>query len=288
MPSNAFNATALNEWVPEYQSAKAQVAYETALVIGQLVDRSFEPLLKFGDTLNIPKIANFGAANDAVTTADWELYVYQTLKTSIAVNQWKYKAVGVSYKEGIQNYPDFLTAATEKCAYSVAIATDTYLAELFGSATGAAGFTNTVGTDGSALTDDVMLAAKEFLDLADVPYVDRALIVDPESITDLMKIDKFLRDDYVAKGAVESENGLIGKSIYGAKVYMSNNLRALNTSYHLAALMHRDAIAMIQEMRPRVEKNDWWQKFTDVVRVQSIFGANLVRADSGVRIKTRS
>jgi len=288
MASNAFNATALNEWVPEYQSAKAQIAYEYNLVIAPLVDRTFEALLKFGDTLNIPQLANFGAANNAATTADLELYVYQTEKTNIAVNQWKYKAVGVSYKENIQNYPEFLTGATTKCSYSVAQAVDTYLAELFGGATGAAGFTNSVGSDGAALTDDVMLSAKEYLDLADVPFSDRALILDPESLTDLMKIDKFLRDDYVARGAVESANGLIGKSIYGGKVYSTNNLRALNTTYHLAALMHKQAIAMIQQKAPTVERFDWWQKFTSVVRVQCIFGANLVRAGNGVRIKTRS
>ena len=288
MASNAFSATELQEWVPEYQSAKAQIAYEKALVIGKQVDRSFEALLKFGDTLNIPKLANFGVADNAVTTADLTLDVYQTLKTSIAINQWKYKAFGVSYKEQVQNYPEFLTQATVKCSYSVALAVDTYLAELFGTAAGEAGFTNTVGTEGSALTDDVMLAAKEYLDLADVPYTDRVWDLDPESITDLMKIDKFLRDDYVARGAVESENGLIGKSIYGGKIYLTNNLRVLNTSYHLGALMHREAIAMIQQKAPTVEKFDWWQKFTNVVRVQCIFGAALVRADNGVRIKTRS
>ena len=106
MASNAFSATELSEWVPEYQSAKAQIAYEKALVIGKQVDRTFEAQLKFGDTLNIPKLANFGVANDASTVADLTLYTYQTEKTAIAVNQWKYKASGVSYKEQVQNYPE--------------------------------------------------------------------------------------------------------------------------------------------------------------------------------------
>ncbi len=288
MATNAFTSTELNEWIPAYQSAKAQIALEKALVIAPLVDSSFESLLKFGNTLNIPIMPNFGGAGNVTITADMALYAVQTTKTLVSVNQWVFQAVGVSDKDQIQNYPDFLTQCTEKCSYDVAVAIDTYLANLFGLANGDAGFTSTVGTDAVALTDDVMLAAKEYLDVANVPYTDRVLIIDPESTTDLMKIDKFLRDDYVARGAIESENGLIGKSIYGAKVYVTNNLRALNTTYHIATLMQREAIALIQEVRPRAEMFNWWQKFTNVVRVSAIFGATLARATSGIRIKTRS
>ena len=224
-----------------------------------------------------------GTADSVSLTADLTLNAQPTSRKQIVVDQWNYKAVGVGYKEQLQNRPNYLTEVAAKCVYSVAKAIDTKLASLFASLTA-----GNIGTQGSELTDDVLLEGVENLNLADVPEDDRFLILAPESITDLMKIDKMVRDDYVARGAVEGPSGLIGRSRYGCTVYMSNNLAVKNTNYHAAAMLQREAIAIIIQKNNIVDYFDWKQKFTNVVRAQAIFGCGVLRPTAGCCINTRS
>lgn len=239
--------------------------------------------LKFGDTLNIPIVPDLGTADAVNLNAELTLNAQNTTRVQVIINQWNYKAVGVGYREMMANKPEYLDDATDKCMYSVAKAIDYYIAGKFTSLTA-----GNVGTQGSALTDDVLLEAVENLGEADVPDDGRHLVVDVESVTDLFKIDKILRDDYVSKGAVESINGFIGRSVYGAKVWRSNNLVAANTSYHWAAMFHKQAIALILQKTPALKAFDWPQKHTSVVEAQAWFGANVSRATSGCLINTRS
>jgi len=167
--------------------------------------------------------------------------------------------------------------------YSVGLAIDTFVFSLYSSLTA-----GNVGTQGAAIDDDVLLAAVENLDKADVPRENRKLVLDPESITDLMKIDKMVSDSYVQLGAVEQSNGLIGKSRYGCQVFMSNNLTAQNTTYHSAAMLYKEAIALIVSKDDVVDYFDWKEKFTNVCRAQNLFGATAVRPTAGVCINTRS
>ncbi len=283
MASNAMNTTALACWIPEYQAAKALAALEKSLVIKNVVWNEFRNDLSYGDILDVAITPNLGTADSVSLTADLTLNAQNTTRIQIAVNQWNYKALGVGYREKLQNRPDYLTATAAKCVYSCADAVDVYLAGLFNTLTA-----GNVGTQGSALTDDVMIAAIEALNEANIPFEDRSLVVDPESITDLLKIDKFLREDYVTKGAVESAKGLVGRSVYGGKVWMTNNLEVQNTSYHSAAFLHKEAIAVIIQKDNLVDMFDWKEKFTNVVRAQVIFGAKASRPTAGVCINTRS
>lgn len=283
MASNAMSATQLVQWIPEYQSAKALAALEAELVIEKAVWHDWQNDLPWGDTLLIPITPNLGTADSVSLTADLTLNAQTTTRGSIIVNQWNYKAVGIGYREQLQNRPNYLTEIAEKCVYSVAKAIDYYLATKFASLTA-----GNVGTQGTALDDDAMLTAVENLNIADISRKNRAVVLDPESMTDLMKIDKFLTDAYVQKGAVESPQGLIGKSRYGCEVYMSNNLVAKNTSYHSCAMFQKEAIAIIIQKNNITDMFDWKEKFTNVVRAQAIFGANVLRPTAGCHINTRS
>ncbi len=283
MATNAMNTTQLACWIPEYQSAMALKALEAAMVVKQTVWSKYQADLKWGDTLNVPITPNLGTADAVNMNTDLTLNAQNTTRVQIIVNRWNYKAVGIGYREQMQNRPDYLTAASEKAMYSVATAIDVYLATFFNNLTA-----GNIGTAGSALTDDVMLSGVEYMNIANAPTGKRSLTLDPESITDLFKIDKFLRDDYVAKGAMEKVNGLIGKSpVYGATVWMSNNVQT-NGNYHWGGLYDEEAIACIIQKGPFVDMFDWKQKFTNVVRAQAIFGANVTRPTAGCCIHTRS
>ena len=283
MASNAMTAAQLANWIPEYQAAKALAALEKSLVIQKTVWHDWQDELKWGDTLNIPITPNLGAADVVSLTAELTLNAQTTSRRQIIVNQWNYKAVGVGYREQLQNRPAYLTDVAQKCTYACALAIDTYLAGKFQSLTA-----GNVGTQGNALTDDVMLTAGENLNIADIEATGRSIVLDPESVTDLFKIDKVVHDDYVAKGAMESPTGFIGRSRYGGLVYMSNNLKVQNTSYHSAGFYHKEAIAIIIQKKNITDLFDWPQKFTQVVRAQVIFGAGIPRPTAGVCINTRS
>ena len=243
----------------------------------------FQNGLKWGDTLNVAIAPNLGTADSVSLTADLTLNAQNTTRVQLAVNQWNYKALGVGYREQLQGRPNYLSDMAAKCVYSVALAIDTYIAALFTSLTA-----GNVGTAASAITDDVLLAAVENLNKADVSDTDRHLLLDPESVTDILKIDKMTEADYVNRGAVENPvGGLIGRSRYGCTVWMSNNLKA-HTSYHWAGMFQREALATIIQKESMVDMFDWKEKFTNVVRAQAIFGAAASRPTAGCCINTRS
>ena len=253
MASNAMSSANLGCWIPEYQSGKSLSALQKRLVLQNVVTMDWRNELAWGDTLNIPILPDQGAAQDVSLTADLTLNVSSTTKKSIVINQQKYKAVGVGYNEQLLNRPNYLTEIATKCTYSVAKEIDTFAGSFFSSLTA-----GNVGVQGSPLDDDALLAAKENLDAADVDEGDRHLVLDVESVTDIMKIDKMVRDDYVARGSVESPSrGLIGRSRYDATVWMSNNLTVANSNYHYAAFLQREAIGMIILRNTNIRMFDW-------------------------------
>lgn len=283
MASNAMSAAQLANFIPEYQSAKALAALEKTLVLQNVVTMDWREELAWGDVLNIPVTPNLGDAQNVSLTADLTLNAQTTTKKSITVNQQKYNAVGVGYFEQLLNRPNYLTEVTEKCVYSVAAAADAYVGSLFSSLTA-----GNVGTQGEAITDDNLIDMVENLNVADVWLENRHLVLDPESITDLFKIDKMLADQYVQVGSIESPYGFIGKNRYGAKVWMSNNLTAANTNYHYGAFIHQSAIGMIMRQGVKVRMFDWEEKHTNVVEAMALYGASVLRPTAGVCINTRS
>lgn len=282
MASNAITATNLANWLPTVQATLIKAEMERSLICAKCVDRRYEAELIWGKGVDVPNLANMGDADSVSTTADLTLYDVVQNTDQILANYHYYKAVGFGEKELLQTRPNPVEAFLAKCAYAVAKKIDDTIAALFNA------FTQSVGTEGSALTDDVLLTAREYLDVADAPAEDRFLIIDPKSLTDLLKIDKFLTEQYVERGVVAS-GGLVGRSIYGADVYVTNNLEVVNVSYHGAAMMHREAIALIMQMTPTVIRFEWPEKFTpQVLGVKALWGCKAMRDTFGVWIKTRA
>jgi len=280
MTSNAIPAANIAPYIPEMWSLIVEAAAESNLVFANHVDRRFEKELKYGDTLNVPNLTNFSGAQVVNITSDLTLYdVIQTC-TKIVVNRHYYQAIGLGEAEQIQDRPDFLKAALEKCGYDIAKIHDDLLADLVN------GLGPTQGTEGSALTADVLINCYQDLNANNVPDSQRVWIFDPKSITDLLKLDYFVRYDYVPEGVVS--RGFQGRQIFGAPVYMTANLNVINTSYHAAVYMHQQALALLSQQSPTVFQFEWPQKFTKVVGVKTLFGIAEMRDTFGVWIKTRN
>jgi hypothetical protein len=280
MTSNAIPAANIAPFIPEMWSLIVTAAAENELTIGNHVTRQYETELKYGDTLNVPNLANFGDANAVDLTTELTLYTTTQTCAQIVVNYNYYQAVGLGDQEQIQDRPDFLKAALEKCGYSVSKMIDDKLADLFN------GFGPSEGTEGTALTADVLINCYADLNTNAVPDNERVWIFDPYSLTDLLKLDYFIRYDYVPEGVVSK--GFQGRQIFGAPVYMTQNLNVVNTSYHAATYMHKNALTLLSQQSPTVFTFDWPQKFTKVVGVKTLFGVKEMRDTYGVWIKTRN
>ena len=280
MASNAIAAVNVLNFIPEAWSLKVKADVEKNLVCVGLVDRGYQEQLKFGQKLNVPNLADLGAATAVAYTSDLTLIDLIQNTDQIIINQHYYQAVGEGIGDVDMDRPDYLEAALSKCAYAVAKQMDTSVNELFNA------FSQAVGTEGSALTADVLLNAYEYLNLADAPHEGRAWIFDPESITDLLQIDLFVHASYTDD--MPWKNGFQGRTIMGAPVYMSTNLEAINTSYHGAAYLHKEAIALIQQTAPTVFRFYWDEKFTWTTGVRALWGLKEMRDTFGVWIRTRS
>lgn len=279
MASNAIAAVNIANYLPTIYSPIVKAEVESNLVIANAVDRRFERFMKSGGSqIRVPSLTNL-TANAVNVEQDTTLNDTVQNSDTIIINNWYECAVGEDDRHAIQDFPDFLALAAEKTGYSIAAAVDASVAALFSA------FTQVVGTEGSALTDDVLLEAKGYLDAADAPPDGRVLIIDPESLTDLLKIDKFVNMDYNAGNVVQT--GMVGR-IYGCDVLMTNNLTAINTNYHGACMMHREAIALCIQAGMKTEYFDWWQKHTRVVRTTALWGMKEMRDTFGVWVKTRS
>ena len=265
-------------YVPEIWSKELLVHYEHNLVIANLVDRRFEAAYSYGDVVHVANLHNITAT---VTNSLNTITLYDSVqnKTDITINQWYH--AGVSEPDALRKMSqvDYLKAVVPKIGYALAKQVDDSLA------TQIISFSQTVGTEGVAITDDTLIAAKEYLDLADAPFEDRSLILDPESLGDLLKIDKFVRADYVAGGAIAK--GRVG-NIYGCPVYITTNLDEINTNYHAGTMMHKQAMALVEVMKPSIEAFRDWTHLSDGIVGQILFGYAEMRDTSGVWIKTRS
>ena len=278
MASIALAQANIQNFIPELWSKEVKAAVENNLVVAKLVDRRYEAELVRGDRIHVPNVANL-TANAVNTQEDVTLNDAIQNEDVIIINQWYEAAVGIQDMHLKQITPASLRALSAKAGYAIAAQVDSYMAGLFNA------FSQSVGTEGQALTDNVILEAKEYLDLANAPFSDRVMIIDPESLSDLLKIDKFVRMDYVPGGAVA--NGQVGK-IYGCNVYITNNLEAINTNYHGACMMHKEALALVMQQEPTTKTWHWDERSTQVIRCEAVWGALEMRDTFGVWIKTRS
>ena len=201
--------------------------------------------------------------------------------TNINVN-FKYD-VGVSVDDinKLQSNPKYFEVVKGKLAYALAKQIDTNCSVSFKT------FSQAVGTVNVALTEDSFINAYEYLNAANAPFDDRAWVLDPESITDLLKLDYFVRTDY-APGANIHRTGFRGQWILGSPVYITTNLDTYAGGPHAAGYFQREAVALIVQMQPKFEVARWPLRHSDILIGLCVFGLEEMRDTFGVCVNTRS
>ena len=216
---------------------------------------------------------------------------------------------------GVQALTSLRQQYTDDAGYALAKQVDTHLHSQFESLQGggAAGTgtwaTAVIGSDGTTvydqtantntgngttLSDAGIRKIIQTLDDADVPLSDRSLVIPPIEKKNLLGLSRYTEQAFTGEmGSANSiRNGLIG-DIYGIPVFVSSNCATetatdTSTTYRMAALFHKSAIALVEQMGVRSQTQYKQEYLGDLFTADTIYGFGEMRNDAGVSIAVPS
>ncbi|KKK78640.1 hypothetical protein LCGC14_2841560 [marine sediment metagenome] len=264
-------------FVPELWSVNVLDAVKNNLVIVPIVDHTWEPELTKGDTMNVGVLNTVTATEVTIGTEGVIQDIASGTKKQIIIDQYFEAPVVLDDMTNLQSQVSLRGKAEIESAYAIAKKMDSTLADLFDN------LDNAAGTDGSAITDDVLILAVETLDEADVPGDQRVWVFDPSCKADLLKITKFVSVDFVRSTVVPT--GKFG-DIYGAPIFITNNL-TVNSTGNDGAYLHKEALAIIAQEKMRGDFVRQPLKHQITINTTALWGVKEMRGTFGVHIKTR-
>lgn len=275
-------------FIPELWSMETQRATEAALVMAPLVKR-FDSLVKGrGDTIHIPHISNL-VANNKTANTEVQTQTITESETTLEINAWKETSFEIEDMVKVQSNYDLMSEYTNKAGYAIAQSVDTSLLALY------SGLSNpAVGTYGVPMTDAVLVSAIQALDEANCPIEDRQLVIKPSDKANIMKLDKFVKADYLgqynqATPVVRGPNNrYLWGEIYGTPVYYTTQVAQTLASpvENHGILFHKEAFALALQQAPRTQSNYWAKDLAWLVTVDVIFGSKVYRPTFGVEVKS--
>ena len=293
---NVTTTSAAN-FIPELWSDEVIASYKSNLVVANVVT-TINHKGKKGDTIHIPTptrgSASAKSANTAVTTQDDVHSV-----TNLSIDKHYEYSVLIEDITEVQALQSLRRFYTEDAGYALAKQVDT---DLFALAEGLQG--GTVGGSGASAYENAVIGgdgttaftgdspnATDILDVGlrkmiltldndDVPMDNRALIVPPIAANDMLGINRFTEQAYIGSGDA-IKTGKIGQ-IYGIDVYVSSNCPTTAGSDRVGMLIHKDALALAEQMSVRSQTQYQQQYLGDLFTSDTIYGVGELRDDAGV------
>ena len=265
---------------PDIWSKQVLRATEANLVIAKSVNRSFEADATVGKTVKVASIGNLAARAKAENTA----IVYETVAetaTTITLNLWSYAALGIEDIAKVQSTIDLQNEYQRKLGYALAKDIDSKLAADF------AGFSQVVGTLGTAASDANVLAAIKLLDDADVPQDDRFFIMTPAEKVAKLALDRWSNALYIGTGNTPVKNGMLG-DMYGLNLAVTTNLVKPAAGQANNAIFHRDALALVVQRTPKSHVFYDIDVFAWKLAVEVIYGHQEMRDNFGILLNGAS
>ena len=293
---NVTTTSAAN-FIPELWSDEVIASYKSNLVVANVVT-TINHKGKKGDTIHIPTptrgSASAKSANTAVTTQDDVHSI-----TNLSIDKHYEYSVLIEDITEVQALQSLRRFYTEDAGYALAKQVDTdlfALAEGLQGGTvggsGASAYENAViGGDGTTLFTGASPNATDILDVGlrkmiltldndDVPMDNRALIVPPIAANDMLGINRFTEQAYIGCGDA-IKTGKIGQ-IYGIDVYVSSNCPTTAGSDRVGMLIHKDALALAEQMSVRSQTQYKQEYLGDLFTSDTIYGVGELRDDAGV------
>lgn len=276
-------------FLPTLWSVETLRATEKALVAAGLVKR-YDALVKSrGQTITIPNISNVFTARAKVSNTDVTDDATTETATNILINKWYYNSFIIEDIVAVQSNYDLRSEYSEKAGYSIATQVDS---DVLGSYT--SWTTTDVGTYGVDIADSTYVAALLTLNVNDLPLENRSFIIHPNQLAATMKIDKFVKADYLGNvnDATPVKKGPNSRymwgEIYGVPVYYTNNVpvtAGTPTQFH-NMLFHKEAIALALQQAPRLQAAYWLVSLGWRVVVDTIYGVTALRLTGGVSMRS--
>lgn len=288
MTTGAFNsgnvnigATAGSVFRPNVWSKEVLMFAKENLVLLPLIKHYDQDVKAGGQTLEIPNVsaitANLKAQNTVVT-----LNYNTETKTTITLDQHYESSFLVEDLVATQSNYATRSDYTQAAAYAIAEKVDSIIATAMTSA-----FTG-YGAYGTALNDNLILTVNRYLSENKAPRSDRSIVVHPKGEAELLAIDKYVRYDALGVGgsANSIKNGKIGE-IYGAEVFMSQNLVYLDTATdeYSSLFFHKEAFAIAMQVEPRTQAQYKQEHLGWLVTVDVLFGLKQLRSGFGFTLK---
>tara|TARA_R110000823_G_scaffold67517_3_gene157458 strand:+ start:893 stop:1846 length:954 start_codon:yes stop_codon:yes gene_type:complete len=302
----AVDNTSASTFIPEIWSDEVIAAYQTNLVLANLV-KKLSMTGKKGDTIHIPKPTRGSATAKAANTA---VTIQNSVESEVIVTINKH----FEFSRLIEDITDVQALAslrqfyTGDAGYGLATQVDNDLFDLsksFGDgdasdyvhsasymcdATG--GFVpyalDTVVT-ADAFTDACFRAAIQKLDDQDVPMDGRSFVVPPSLRNAIMGIERYVSSDFVSGSVVG--NGKIG-SLYGTEIFVTSNVPTIETAAANSAggdvrgaiMFHKDAMVLAEQLNVR-SQTQYKQEFLGTLyTADTLYGTQVIRPEAGLII----
>lgn len=279
--TNQITGTTAATWRPNIWAKQVLAAREANLVLVPLVKHYDRDIASMGQTVEIPNLSNL-TANVKTANTQVTLQAPTETKQTLTINKHYEASFLVEDFADAQSAYDIASEYTEKAGYALAQQMDSSLASAMTS-----GFTQTVGTAGTALVDSVVLSANKYLDDAKAPSDNRYFVVNPQGKKELLAIDKYIRYDAIGVGgsANSIRSGQIGE-IYGVQVFMSQNLvitagTPITNNY---LFFHRDSTAIAIQRDVKMEHQRKTEYLGDLYVTSALWGVLVIRVDHGVLV----
>ena len=299
-------------FVPELWSDEIVAAYKSNLVMPQLTNR-MDFVGSKGDTVHLPAPVRGAASAKAAETMVTLISNQESKKQYLIDQHWEYSRliediVGVQAKDSLRRfYTDDAgyalakrvdielheegakfagadaTPTTEGSAYSKAvIGTPSAGALVVWDPTAGSG----VGNAATITDEGIRLMARE-LDDNDVNGSGRVLVIPPVEKAKLLGIARFTEQAFVGNGD-SIRNGYVG-NLYGIEVYVSTNCKTVaddtnDVDQRAALLFQKDALVLIEQMRPRSQSQYKLEYLSDLFTSDVIFGTGVLRPEAGIAI----
>jgi hypothetical protein len=293
-------------FIPELWSDEIAAKYKANLVLANLVI-NMDHTGKKGDVVHIPAPSRSSASQLTISSGATDNSEGQQItpvrstpsEFTVTINQWWYHAKQIPDIVVKQALPSMRRFYTDDMSYSLAVAVDDYLHDTVapglrgtsksGYVIGSDGSTawsstaNTNTGNGADLSDEGIRRVMQTLDDIDAPGTDRCWVVPPITKRKLLGIPRYTEQAFVGQGDA-IRTGYVG-NLYGSPVYVSSNCSSFfatdgTTAYRGALYLHKDALILIEQQKPRVQSQYKLEYLSDILVADVLFGGAVVRTEN--------
>jgi hypothetical protein len=302
--TNTIDTTDTVEFIPTVWSDDVIAGYKKNLVLAGLVSK-INHKGKKGQVINIPNpvrgSASAKAANNVVT-----LVTTTATGTDVTINKHYEYSFLIEDIVTVQAMPSVRRFYTDDAGYALATQVDSDIRDLAATWNSGTAYSGAViGSDGStaydgsgtgngaALTDAGIRQLIQTFDDADVPGMDRYLVIPPVEKRRLLGLTRFTEQAFTGEtGSGNSiRNGLVG-DMYGVQVYVSSNIKTVESlnsiPYRMCLFFHKNALVLAEQVGVRVQAQYKQEALGTLVTADRLYGVQTVRSESALAVAVPS